>query len=89
LKSENPGNADVAVTYALSLYRRGKINEAVAALGALRPEQLRTPKPAFYFGIFLASAGEGEKSRDYLELGSKASLLPEEQALLAKVRQRQ
>jgi Flp pilus assembly protein TadD len=87
LSNENPGNADVAVTYALSLYERGKSKDAVAVLAALRPEQLRAPKSAFYFGIFLASSGESEKAREYLDLGTKASLLPEEQALLAKVTQ--
>lgn len=87
LRNENPGDADVAVTYALSLYQRGKNKEAAAALSSLRPDQLRAVRPALYLGIFLASTGENGKAQEYLELGSKASLLPEEEALLTKIRQ--
>lgn len=87
LSNENPGNPDVAVTYALSLYKRSRIKEGVTVLASLRPEQLRAPKPAFYFGIMLAEAGEEQKAKDFIEIGSKAPLLPEEQALLAKVKQ--
>jgi Tfp pilus assembly protein PilF len=87
LLEENPGDSDVAVTYALSLHLKGKASEAVAILGALRPEQLRAPKPALYFGMFLASAGESGKAREYIELGSKAPVLPEEQAMFARIKQ--
>ncbi len=86
LYQNNPGNADVAVTWSLSLLKRDRAKEAAAVLGALPPAQLREPKPSLYYGLILSASGKPEKAAEYLGLGAKAPLLPEEQALLAKLR---
>jgi hypothetical protein len=44
---------------------------------------LRDPAISAYYGICLA-AGRDERARTYLELGQKATLLPEEKALMEK-----
>lgn len=84
LAQKEPANAAYVSTYAFSLYARGDAQGALAALRALTEEQLEAPAIAAYYGIILAATGEKEKARRYLELGSKAFLLPEEKALLAK-----
>jgi tetratricopeptide (TPR) repeat protein len=86
LYSDNPISADAAVTYGLSLYLRGRLKEAIAALVALRPEQLHEPRVAFYYGIFLAAAGQSAKADEYLRVGAALPLLPEEEVMLAKAR---
>lgn len=44
LYNEAPGNPEAVATYAFSLYRREKIAEALSAMQALKPEQLREPR---------------------------------------------
>ena len=85
LFDENPGDAQVAATRALSLYQRNKAKEAVAVLAALRPEQLREPRVAYYYGIVLLATGQSAKAQEYLRIGKEGRLLPEEESLLAKV----
>lgn len=85
LFKDYPGNPHVAATYALSLHQQGKAAEAVAAMSALKPEELREPQVALYFGIALMAAGQSAKAKEYLELGSAWPLLPEEKALVARV----
>ena len=84
LARKEPGNASFVSTYAFSLYARGDVGGARAALETLTQEQLEAPAIAAYYGIVLAAAGEKEKARDYLARGAQAFLLPEEKALLAK-----
>ena len=88
LFQEAPDHPDVVATYAFSLYRREKIAEALSAMQRLKPEQLREPPAARYLGIFLAATGHGEAAGEYLALGEKGFILPEETALIneAKVR---
>jgi predicted Zn-dependent protease len=85
LFDNNPGNALVAATHALSLYQRRKVKEAVVVLEALRPEQLREPRVAYYYGVLLLATGQSGKAQEYLKIGKTESLLPEEENLLAKV----
>jgi hypothetical protein len=84
LHDENPADPDVAATYALSLCLKGRGKDAVAVLAALRPDQLRAPRVALYYGVALAEAGDSEKAAEYLHLGAAAARLPEEKALLNK-----
>lgn len=88
LFQEAPDQPDVVATYAFSLYRREKSAEALNAMQRLKPEQLREPPAARYLGIFLAATGHGEEAGEYLALGEKGFILPEETALIneAKVR---
>lgn len=86
LARENPGDEAVANTYGFSLYKEGKAAEAVRVMDALTPAQLEKPPVALYYGIFLVAAGQEEKAGKYLELGTKATQLPEEKALSEHLR---
>ena len=52
----------------------------------LTPDQLRTPEIAAYYGILLAAAGDQARAAEFLDLGEKATLLPQEKALVEKAR---
>jgi hypothetical protein len=78
-----PTNAAYAATYAYSLLSKGDTKGAVKIMSSLTEEQLRDPAISAYYGICLA-AGRDERARAYLELGQKATLLPEEKALIEK-----
>jgi hypothetical protein len=54
----------------------------------LKPEQLREPSVARYHGILLVAAERGEEAGEYLALGEKGFLLPEEKALLDEAKMR-
>ncbi len=82
LFKEFPGNAFGASTYALALYQQGKAKAAVSVLQEFKPDELREPAVAQYYGIFLAASGQTERAEEYLRLGAKASQLPEEKSLV-------
>lgn len=86
LNRDNPGNSAVAVSYALSLYQRGKMNEAVEITSALKPEDLRKPGGsfAFYHGVFLIAADRGAEADEFLRIAGNRILLPEEKAILER-----
>jgi tetratricopeptide (TPR) repeat protein len=77
-------NAAYVSTYAYSLLVQQKPAEALKIIEQLQPAQLRNPGTAAYYGIILSGAGQAEKAKQYLELASKARLLPEEQKLVEK-----
>ena len=79
-----PQNPFVVSTYSYSLYLQGKRDEALKLLGSLKNEQLEEPAVAAYYGLILASAGEHDRARHYLERGLQARLLPEERNLITK-----
>lgn len=76
----------MASTYGLSLCQQGKAGEAVALMTALKAEDLRQPQVALYYAIFLIAAGHPERAEDCLKLSADWPLLPEEKALLDRVR---
>lgn len=84
LYEKEPRNAAFVSTYAFSLFARGDVEGARQALETLNEEQLQNASIAVYYGVVLAAAGEKEMARRYLDLGSKAFLLPEERALVTK-----
>jgi Flp pilus assembly protein TadD len=81
-----PENPVVASTYALSLYQQGRAEEAVAIMSGMKPDDLRQPQVALYYGIFLTAAGQRDKAQEYLALSAEWPLLPEEKALLSRVK---
>ena len=81
----NVGDPDAVVAYGLSLYLQNRADEAVKLTTALSPEQLREPHAALYHGIFLASGETPARALDYLRIGARAPILPEERTLLEKV----
>ena len=88
LYRKDPTNEPFASTYAFSLYRKSKFQEAAKVMSALKPEELQTPGVAAYYGVFLAAAGDKSRAAEYLKKGSEAeaSLLPEEKVLLQNAR---
>ena len=86
LYEAEPANAAYVSTYAFALYTQGELEKARRVFSALSEEQLRQPDIAAYYGIVLAAAGDRGKAAEYLDLGDKATLLPEEKALLDKAR---
>jgi hypothetical protein len=83
---QDPFNIHYASTYAFSLYLRDEPKKAVQLLASFPETKLRQPSIAAYFGIALAANGENGRAAEFLELGAKANLLPEERALLEKAR---
>jgi Flp pilus assembly protein TadD len=86
LYEENPGDAQVAATRALSLYQRNKVRDAAALLAGLKPTQLRIPRVAYYYGILLVANGQSAQAQEYLQTGAQELLLPEEENLLTKAK---
>ena len=86
LFKENPGDASITLTRALSLYVQGRAAESVTLMNALKSDELRRPQMALYFGIFLTATGETERAEGYLSLAKSWKMLPEEKALLDRVK---
>ncbi len=84
LYRKEANNASFAATYAYSLYEKGDATGAARVMAGLTDEQLHDPSVAAYYGVFLVGVGEKAEAKKYLDLGAKANLLPEEQALVEK-----
>jgi cytochrome c-type biogenesis protein CcmH/NrfG len=82
----DPKNAAYASTYAFALHSAGDTKKGLKILETLTPEQLHAPEIAAYYGILLAAAGDQARAAEYLDLGEKATLLPQEKALVEKAR---
>jgi hypothetical protein len=61
------------------------VQEAVAAMRSLKPEQLQKPAVPFYHGVFLLAARQAEEAKPFLEPGTKRQMLVEERAMLVRV----
>lgn len=83
---KDPKNPAYASTYAFALYVQGDAKKGLKVLEALSPEDLRKPEVAAYYGVLLAAAGDHARAAEFLDLGDKATLLPEEKTLLEKAR---
>lgn len=86
LHERDPKNPVYASTYAFALHSRGDTKKALNVMNSLTEEQLRAPAIAAYHGVMLAAAGEHGRAAEYLDLGEKAGLLPEERTLVDKAR---
>jgi cytochrome c-type biogenesis protein CcmH/NrfG len=82
---KDPKNPGYASTYAFALHVQGDTKKALKILETLSPEQLHMPAIAAYYGIMLAATGD-QRAGEFLDLGEKAALLPQEKALLEKAR---
>jgi thioredoxin-like negative regulator of GroEL len=83
---KDPKNPAFVSTYAFSLHTQGETKKALGVLETLTAEQLHQPDVAAYYGIMLAAAGDQTRAAEFLDLGEKASLLPQEKALVEKAR---
>jgi tetratricopeptide (TPR) repeat protein len=81
-----PTNSSYASTYAFSLHVQEKNAEALKVIEQLKPQDLEIPSISGYYGMILQATGHREKARKYLDLSSKARLLPEEQKLLDRAK---
>lgn len=83
---KDPKNPAYVSTYAFALHTQGETKKALGVLETLTAEQLHQPDVAAYYGIMLAAAGDQTRAAEFLDLGEKANLLPQEKALLEKAR---
>ena len=83
---KDPKNAAYVSTYAFALHTQGDTKKALSILETLSPEQLHKPEIAAYYGVMLAAAGDQVRAREFLDIGEKATLLPQEKALVEKAR---
>lgn len=86
LHEAHPLEAAYASTYAFGLFQSGDVKGAIKVMSQLTREQLLDPAVAAYYGIFLAAAGQADAATEFLDLGGKAKLLPEEQELVERAR---
>ena len=86
IHEKEPANAAYASTYAFALHVQGDTKKAVKVFEGLTDQQLHQPEIAAYYGIILAAAGEHARAGEFVDLGEKATLLPQEKALLEKAR---
>jgi predicted Zn-dependent protease len=76
LHQSEPTNAVYASTYAFGLHAAGDSKKAEQVLGALKPEQLRDPAIAAYYGIILAGAAITRAQRNTLTSAKKLACCP-------------
>ena len=82
----DPKNPAYASTYAFALHSQGDTKKALKTLETLSPDQLHKPEIAAYYGVILAAAGDQARAGEFLDLGEKATLLPQEKTLIEKAR---
>jgi hypothetical protein len=87
LYAKDPANPIFVSTYAFSLHRQGRSDEALQIMNSLKREQLEEPSTAAYYGVVLAAAGAPDAAREFLDLAENAKLLPEEKDLVTLARQ--
>jgi cytochrome c-type biogenesis protein CcmH/NrfG len=83
---KEPKNPAYASTYAFALHVQGDTKKALKVLETLTSGELHKPEVAAYYGIMLAASGDQTRAGEFLDLGEKASLLPEEKTLIEKAR---
>ena len=83
--NSSTNNPFFACTYAYSLLLQSKPGEAAKILDTFKPEYLKNPSIAAYYGVIEAQAGHANAARDPLKLAETAKLLPEETALVRQV----
>ena len=84
LHEAHPAEPIIVCTYAYSLHLQGRTAEGVAEFEKLKLEALRNPAIALYYGLLLNAQGSAEKARQFLSLGRRATLLPEERELVVQ-----
>lgn len=70
-------------TYAYSLLLQNKPEMALQVIGGLKPEYLKIPSIAAYYGVIQAQTGHKDLAREPLTRAADAKLLPEEKAIVA------
>jgi predicted Zn-dependent protease len=81
-----PNDVNCAVTYAFSLHRLGRNEEALAIIQSLPPDQLHDPHAAVYVALVLNEASEFEAAKDYIAAAENGKVYPEEKELLEEAK---
>jgi Flp pilus assembly protein TadD len=71
-----------ATTYAYSLFLQGRTDDALSVLNTIKPDYLRNPSIAAYYGYIEAKAGHKELARAPLQTAARVKLLPEEMEMV-------
>ena len=80
--TRHPQESIVTSTYAFSLHLQGRTKQGLAVLEKLKPEALKTPSVALYYGLLLSAAGETNKAGKYLDIAQRSELLQDLQGLI-------
>jgi predicted Zn-dependent protease len=83
LHAEHPADTVCSATYAFALHLEGKTGQAIKLMETLKEAHLRQPAIAAYYFIMLVESGSMERAHLFLSAANQATLLPEEQQLLA------
>jgi tetratricopeptide (TPR) repeat protein len=83
-----PDDPFSASTYAYSLLLQNRRDEAVKVLDRVKPEYLKIPTVAAYYGIIEAECGHIDIAKAPLTRADAATLLPEEKELVRRARAR-
>src|SRR6516162_58301 len=82
-----PLQPDIAATYAFALYKVGRTEEGIKAMEQLAEPYRNEPGIALYYAALLAEEGHREEASKYLARSEGSPrLLPEEQALVTKIK---
>jgi len=84
----SPENPFFISTYAYSLLLQKKTNDALKVLETMKPEYMKIPSVAAYYGVIEAQAGHKEIARDCIARAETAKLLPEEMELIRQAKAR-
>jgi Flp pilus assembly protein TadD len=77
-----PNNPFYISTYAYSLLLQQKPNDALKVLDGMKPEYLKIPSIAAYYGVIQAQSGHKDRAREYIARAETAKLLPEEREIV-------
>ncbi len=73
-------------SYAYSLLLQKKTTDALKVLETMKPEYLKIPAIAAYYGVIQAQAGHKDIARDYIARAEAAKLLPEEREMVRQAK---
>jgi predicted Zn-dependent protease len=73
-------------TYAYSLLLQKKMNDAIKVLETMKPEYLKIPSVAAYYGVIQAQAGHKDIARECIARAETAKLLPEEKEMVRQAK---
>jgi predicted Zn-dependent protease len=83
-----PADPFFASTYAYSLLMQKKTDQAAQAFAQVKPENLRIPAVAAYYGAIQAECGHKDIAKESLAVAETAKLLPEEQEMVRRAKAR-
>jgi tetratricopeptide (TPR) repeat protein len=86
--SSAPENPFYACTYAYSLLLQSRNQDAAKIIGTLKPDYLKNPSIAAYYGIVEAQTGNPKAAGPALKMAQTARLLPEEMQLVHQAQER-